>query len=72
MSGVSPSVITSQEEVDAIRQQRTEKQQQQEAAAMAMTAAQGAKTLSETQTSDPSALSAISSATTAAGAGARQ
>ncbi|TDN60774.1 portal protein [Scandinavium goeteborgense] len=72
MSGVSPSVITSQEEVDAIRQQRAEKQQQQEAAAMAMAAAQGAKTLSETQTSDPSALSAISSATTAAGAGARQ
>lgn len=72
MSGVSPSVITSQEEVDAIRQQRAEKQQQQEAAAMAMTAVQGAKTLSETQTSDPSALSAISSATAAAGAGARQ
>lgn len=59
MSGVSPTVILPQEQVDQIRQQRAQQQQQAQAAAMAQTAAQGAKTLSETQTSEPSALTAL-------------
>ncbi|WP_313488623.1 portal protein [Pseudescherichia sp.] len=59
MSGVSPTVILPQEQVDQIRQQRAQQQQQMQAAAMAQAAAQGAKTLSETQTSEPSALIAL-------------
>ncbi|WP_313124756.1 portal protein [Pseudescherichia sp.] len=59
MSGVSPTVILPQEQVDQIRQQRAQQQQQMQAAAMAQAAAQGAKTLSETQTSEPSALTAL-------------
>lgn len=68
MSGVSPTVIVPQEQVEQIRQQRAQQQQQQQAMAMGMAAAQGAKTLSEAQTSDPSVLSALSSAAGNAGA----
>ena len=59
MSGVSPTVIVPQEQVEQIRQQRA---QQQQAMAMGMAAAQGAKTLSEAQTADPSVLTALSNA----------
>ncbi|EOC1198850.1 phage tail protein [Cronobacter sakazakii] len=62
MSGVSPTVILPQEQVDQIRQQRVQQQQQMQAAAMAQAAAQGAKTLSDTQTSEPSALTALAGA----------
>lgn len=62
MSGVSPTVILPQEQVDQIRQSRAQQQQQAQAAAMAQAAAQGAKTLSETQTSEPSALTALTGA----------
>lgn len=62
MSGVSPTVILPQEQVDQIRKSRAQQQQQMQAAAMAQAAAQGAKTLSETQTSEPSALTALAGA----------
>lgn len=62
MSGVSPTVIVPQEQVTQIRQDRAQQQQQQQAMAMGMAAAQGAKTLSEAQTADPSMLTAISGA----------
>lgn len=62
MSGVSPTVILPQEQVDQIRQSRAQQQQQMQAAAMAQAAAQGAKTLSETQTSEQSALTALAGA----------
>lgn len=62
MSGVSPTVILPQEQVDQIRRQRAQQQQQAQAAAMAQAAAQGAKTLSETQTSEQSALTALAGA----------
>ncbi|EOH0528117.1 portal protein [Klebsiella aerogenes] len=62
MSGVSPTVIVPQEQVNQIRQDRAQQQQQQQAMAMGMAAAQGAKTLSEAQTADPSVLTAISDA----------
>jgi len=62
MSGVSATVILPQEQVEAVRQQRAQQQQQEQAMQMGMAAAQGAKTLSETQMSDPSALSAMASA----------
>lgn len=62
MSGVSPTVIVPQDQVDQIRQDRAQQQQQQQAMAMGMAAAQGAKTLSEAQTADPSVLTALSNA----------
>lgn len=62
MSGVSPTVIVPQEQVNQIREERAQQQQQQQAMAMGMAAAQGAKTLSEAQTADPSVLTAISGA----------
>lgn len=68
MSGVSPTVIVPQEQVEQIRQERAQQQQQQKALEMGMAAAQGAKTLSEAQTSDPSVLSALSAAAGNAGA----
>lgn len=68
MSGVSPTVIVPQEQVEQIRQERAQQQQQQKALEMGMAAAQGAKTLSEAQTSDPSVLSALSAAVGNAGA----
>ncbi len=54
MSGVSPTVIVPQEQVEQVREQRAQQQQQQQMVAMGMAAAQGAKTLSEAQTEDPS------------------
>lgn len=62
MSGVSPTVIVPAEQVQGIREERAKQAQQQQAMAMGMAAAQGAKTLSETQTSDPSALTALTNA----------
>lgn len=59
MSGVSPTVVVPDEDVQAMRQQRVQQQQQQQAMQMGMAAAQGAKTLSEAQTADPSVLSAM-------------
>lgn len=62
MSGVSPTVVVPAEGVQEIRQQRQQQIQQQQAMQMGMAAAQGAKTLSEAQTADPSVLTAISGA----------
>lgn len=62
MSGVSATVILPQEQVVQIRQQRAQQQQQQQAMQMGMAAAQGAKTLSDAQTADPSVLTALSDA----------
>lgn len=62
MSGVSPTVIFPQEQVEQVREQRAQQQQQQQMVAMGMAAAQGAKTLSEAQTADPSVLTALSNA----------
>ncbi|HID5294962.1 portal protein [Klebsiella pneumoniae] len=66
MSGVSPTVIVPQEQVEQVREQRAQQQQQQQMVAMGMAAAQGAKTLSEAQTADPSVLTALSNAAGAA------
>lgn len=66
MSGVSPTVIVPQEQVQGIREERAKQQQAAQAMAMGQAAVQGAKTLSETQTSDPSALTAITNAAGAA------
>ncbi|AXY27115.1 portal protein [Klebsiella aerogenes] len=71
MSGVSPTVIVPQEQVNQIREERAQQQKQQQAMAMGMAAAQGAKTLSEAQTADPSVLTAISG-TVGAPAGGQQ
>lgn len=65
MSGVSPTVIVPQEQVEQVREQRAQQQQQQQMVAMGMAAAQGAKTLSEAQTADPSVLTALSNAAVA-------
>lgn len=62
MSGVSPTVIVPQEQVEQTRQERADQAKQQQALAMAQVAAQGAKTLSEAQMKDPSALSAMAQA----------
>ncbi|HIC9524232.1 TPA: portal protein [Klebsiella pneumoniae] len=62
MSGVSPTVIVPQEQVEQVRERRAQQQQQQQMVAMGMAAAQGAKTLSEAQTEDPSVLTALSNA----------
>ncbi|POP42144.1 phage tail protein [Superficieibacter electus] len=62
MSGVSPTVIVPQDQVNDIRQQRAQQQQRQQAMEMGMAAADGAKTLSQAQTSDPSVLTAMANA----------
>ncbi|EHP6080506.1 phage tail protein [Escherichia coli] len=62
MSGVSPTVIVPQDQVNDIRQQRAQQQQQQQAMEMGVSAADTAKTLSQAQTSDPSALTAMANA----------
>ncbi|ENI1096047.1 TPA: portal protein [Enterobacter hormaechei subsp. steigerwaltii] len=66
MSGVSPTVIVPQEQVQGIREERAKQQQAAQALAMGQAVAQGAKTLSDTQTADPSALTAITNAVGAA------
>lgn len=60
--GVSPTVVVSAEDVQAIRQQRAEQQQQAQQMQMAQTAVQGAKDLSQTKLGDQNALSAIAGA----------
>ncbi|TCD18163.1 phage tail protein [Lelliottia amnigena] len=62
MSGVSPTVIVPQDQVQGIREEREKQIQQQQAMAMAQAAAQGAETLSKAQTSDPSMLTAVANA----------
>lgn len=62
MSGVSPTVVVPAEDVQKIRQDRQKQLQQQQAMQMGMAAAQSAKTLSEAQTTDPSALTAVTGA----------
>ena len=59
MSGVSATVVLPQEQVEQIRQQRAQQQQAAQAMQMGMAAADGAKTLSETNTQDPNALTAL-------------
>lgn len=59
MSGVSPTVVVPAEDVQQIREDRQQQIQQQQAMQMGMAAAQGAKTLSEAKTADPSVLSAM-------------
>lgn len=63
MSGVSPTVVVPAEDVQQIREDRQQQMQQQQAMQMGMAAAQGAKTLSEAQTADPSVLSAMAGGT---------
>lgn len=58
---LQPSLFR-KEQVEQARQQRAQQQQQQQMMAMGMAAAQGAKTLSEAKTSDPSVLSAMANA----------
>lgn len=59
MIGVSPTIIRSDDQVAQIRQQRAEAQQQQMAMEQMGQAIQGAKLLSETNVTDPNALTAI-------------
>ena len=59
MSGVSATVVLPQEQVEQIRQQRAQQQQAAQAMQMGMAAADGAKTLSETNTQDPNALTQL-------------
>ncbi|MHA8112847.1 portal protein [Kosakonia cowanii] len=59
MSGVSATVVLPQEQVEQIRQQRAEQQRAAQAMQMGMAAADGAKTLSETNTQDPNALTQL-------------
>lgn len=66
MAGTSPTVIVPQEQVQQIREDRAKQQQAAQALAMGQAVTQGAKTLSETQTTDPSALTAITNAVGAA------
>lgn len=60
--GVSPTVVVSAEDVQAIRQQRAEQQQQAQQMQMAQVAVQGAKDLSQANLGDQNALSAIAGA----------
>jgi hypothetical protein len=66
MLGVSPTIIVSDDDVAAIRQQRAQVQQQQQALQTGMAAAQGVKTLSEANTANPSVLKTLSDAAQAA------
>lgn len=59
MLGVPPTMIRSDEDVAALRQQRAEAQQQQQAMEQMSAGIQGAKLLSETNVTDPSALTAL-------------
>lgn len=62
MVGVPATLIASSDQVAEVRAERAKQQQQQQAMAQSMAAVQGAKTLSETQTDQPSALSAVAGA----------
>ncbi len=59
MLGVPPTMIRSDEDVAALRQQRAQAQQQQQAMEQMSAGIQGAKLLSETNVTDPSALTAL-------------
>lgn len=59
MLGVPPGVVRTDEEVAAIREERAKAQQAQQQAEQATVAAQGAKTLSETDTQGSNALTDI-------------
>ena len=67
MASVPPGVINSDEEADAIRQQRQEQMAQQQQQEQAMAAAQTAKQLSDTNTSDKNALTDLVGAAEGAG-----
>lgn len=62
MVGVPATIIATSEQVAQVREERAKQQQQQQAMQTSMAAVQGAKTLSETQTDQPSALSAVTGA----------
>ncbi|MBU9831261.1 phage tail protein [Rahnella sp. FC061912-K] len=62
MVGVPATIIATSEQVAQVREDRAKQQQQQQAMQTSMAAVQGAKTLSETQTDQPSALSAVTGA----------
>lgn len=57
--GVSPTIVATNEQVQAIRQQRQAQQQQMAQMQMAQSAIDGAKTLSDTNLDNDSALSAM-------------
>jgi len=59
MLGVPPTMIRSDEAVAQLRRQRAEQQQQQQAMEQMSAGIQGAKLLSETNVTDPSALTAL-------------
>lgn len=59
MLGVPPTMIRSDEAVAELRQQRAQAQQQQQAMEQMSAGIQGAKLLSETNVTDPSALTAL-------------
>jgi hypothetical protein len=62
MVGVPATLIATSDQVAQVREERAKQQQQEKALAQSMAAVQGAKTLSETQTDQPSALSAVAGA----------
>jgi hypothetical protein len=62
MVGVPATIIATSDQVAQVREERAKQQQQQQALAQSMAAVQGAKTLSETQTDQPSALSTVAGA----------
>lgn len=57
--GIPPRLMRSQDQVAKVREVRAQKMAAAEQAQMAMAAAQGAKTLSETKTDEPNALTAL-------------
>lgn len=59
MNGVSPGILRGSDEVAQIRKERIKAQQQQAAMQAAMAMAEGAKTLSETDTGSNNALTAL-------------
>jgi len=59
MTGIPPMILVADDKVKAIRAQRAQQQQQQQAAENAPGVAGAAKTLSETNTQKPSALTAL-------------
>lgn len=59
MLGVSPKILRSEDDIDAIRQGRAQAMQQQAQMEQAQQAAQSAKILSETDTQRPSALQEV-------------
>ncbi|MGF8726455.1 portal protein, partial [Klebsiella pneumoniae] len=62
MLGVPATIVNSDDEVQATREQRAQQQQQQQMMAMAQQAGATAKTLSDTNTADPSLLKTLSDA----------